>query len=757
MRFGKVFSLRLVVAVLVFSMWQIMPHSVSSPYTKACIATEQIAHQDFATKGVRHPAEECEKSAAAKPKDRADSIRAVVSHLGLGKGSVIADIGAGNGKDTWVFAEIVGETGKVYPEEIAEDKVKSLEDSAKKKGLAQIIPVLGRSDDPCLPPDSTDLVYMNRVYHHFAKPREMLRGIWRSLRPGGYLVVVDQRRGTLRDWVPRQVRENKHHWIAETTVVREAREEGFSFVSCAEDYWHEQDPFVLVFQRPKKLKAPGSDPDVFRPISVEDCCHLFLPSGGHYQNPAFVALGEARGLIAPILEHSSGKGLDIVLEEWATQKDERPILAAGVSLPSVLTKEGDPNLRDEPIDVVFFLDSYHLLFHGKTLLSKLHERLMPTGRIYVLDRRSKKPLSRREASHRKEILPKTVEQEMTEAGFSLWFRGPRLARDRFLLVFGKARSKKAASGSGPMDTKRIGFTRSTSHQSTFDKLDSHTRKEIFASEECANESNRSQGKYDAVYGNGPTQLRVATGSPAELGLLKVLAEAFASKENVTVCWMKAGSGKSLQLLHRLDADVAIVHAPAAEAKAVSDGWATHRTLIGSNEFFLVGPADDPAGIKTARSAAEAYRKIAATRSLFFSRGDNSGTHKREMEIWEKAGMTPDGQWYVTTGDFMTATLRRANTENGYFMTDSSTWFMVHNELANLQLLLRGDTVLVNIYHALCQPLGRTPSASVAANFVEFLISKRAQQIISHYGVNNCGVALYKDAQHTKQNGQLTSI
>jgi len=438
MRLGKDHYRYIVTTVFMFLIWQAITCPVGVVHAQTSIAAEQVAHQGSSTKVVKHPVEECNKPIAAKPKDRAESIRAVVSHLGLGEGSVIADIGAGNGKDTWVFAEIVAETGKVYPEEIAEDKVKSLKDSAKKKGLTQVAPVLGRSDDPCLPPDSTDLVYMNRVYHHFAKPREMLRGIWRSLRPGGYLVVVDQRRGTLRDWVPRHVREKKHHFIAETTVVREAREEGFAFFACPEQLWHEKDPFVLVFQRPVKSKRPGHDPDLFRPISVEDCCQLFLPSAGRYQNPVFIGLGESRGLMAPILKHSSGEGLDIVLEEWATQKEERPWLPPGVSLPSVLTQNGDPNLVDEPIDVVFFLDSYHLLFHGKILLSKLHEKLIPRGRIYVLDRRAKKPLSRREASHRRVILPKTVEQEMREAGFSLWFRGPRLARDRFLLVFGKA-------------------------------------------------------------------------------------------------------------------------------------------------------------------------------------------------------------------------------------------------------------------------------------------------------------------------------
>jgi hypothetical protein len=129
--------------------------------------------------------------------------------------------------------------------------------------------------------------------------------------------------------------------------------------------------------------------------------------------------------------------LEIVLEEWATQKDERPPLPSQVSLPSVLTDKGDPHLGAEPVDVVFFLDSYHLLFHGETLLAKLREKLSPAGCVYVLDRESKQPLSRREASHRNRIAKGTVIQEMAKAGFSLWFCGPQPAADRFLLVFGK--------------------------------------------------------------------------------------------------------------------------------------------------------------------------------------------------------------------------------------------------------------------------------------------------------------------------------
>jgi predicted methyltransferase len=377
------------------------------------------------------------KAAAEKTKKRAEAISRLAARLGLGKGGVVADIGAGNGPDTWVFAEIVGPTGKIYAEEITDKLVKSLQGEAEKRKLPQVRAVQGRDDDPALPRDTVDLAYMRFVYHHMPKPREMLRGIWRAIKPGGYFVVVDQHRGTLRDWVPREQRKDKHFWLAETTVVREAREEGFAFVACPEDCCDVPEPFVLVFQRPRDQKEPGRDPDFFLPLQIKDIAPQLLPLGDRYQHPVFVALGEARQLMRPILQRSSGKGVDVVLEEWATQKEERPPLPPVVSLPSVLTDQGDPRLGPEPISVVLFLDTYHLLFHGKTLLGKLRERLASDGCVYVLDREAKGPLSRREASHRRRIQPETVKQEMAAAGFFLWFEGPRPAADRFLLVFGK--------------------------------------------------------------------------------------------------------------------------------------------------------------------------------------------------------------------------------------------------------------------------------------------------------------------------------
>jgi tungstate transport system substrate-binding protein len=254
-----------------------------------------------------------------------------------------------------------------------------------------------------------------------------------------------------------------------------------------------------------------------------------------------------------------------------------------------------------------------------------------------------------------------------------------------------------------------------------------------------------------TYGSGPNAFSLATGSPGELGLLKVLGEAFAKKNTSSaLCWVKAGSGESLAMLKDKQVDMIMVHAPAAEKKAVADGWATKRLLIGSNEFYIVGPRSDPAGIKKAKSAAEAYQKIAAAKAPFFSRGDNSGTHKKELQVWEKAGIAPAGDWYVVTKDFMMATLKRADAEKGYFMTDSSTWASARKEMKNLAILFRGDQFLVNTYHTLLQPPGATPGQATASKFIDFVNAKEGQAIIRNYGKERYGEGLYNDAAYAKK-------
>lgn len=262
-------------------------------------------------------------------------------------------------------------------------------------------------------------------------------------------------------------------------------------------------------------------------------------------------------------------------------------------------------------------------------------------------------------------------------------------------------------------------------------------------------------KCRAMYGDGPTRLTVATGSPGELGLLKALADGFlAEHSGASICWIKAGSGASLRLLKKKQVDVVMAHAPAAEKKAVAQGWAAGRTLIGGNEFYIVGPKQDPAGIAGSKSAAQAYGRIARNKANFITRADNSGTHKREMAIWRATGVTPVGSWYIPSRDFMMASLRLASARGAYFMTDSSTWIKGRAKygLKNLTVLYKGDLVLVNTYHALRRPGGGEPRAKLAREFINFLASPRGQKIFRQYGVNQFGQALYLPAAQTRSAG-----
>ena len=255
---------------------------------------------------------------------------------------------------------------------------------------------------------------------------------------------------------------------------------------------------------------------------------------------------------------------------------------------------------------------------------------------------------------------------------------------------------------------------------------------------------------DETYGKGRETFSVATGSPGELGLLKALAEAFGKRNDATLCWQKAGTGEALALLKEKRVDMIMVHAPGQEKAAIQEGWAIKRVLIGSNEFYIVGPPDDPAGIAKAKTAAEAYKRIAEARAKFVSRGDNSGTHKKEMDIWKKSETTPSGDWYIVTKDFMTATMRKANDVKGYFMTDSSTWVAATKDLPNLTVLFRGDPVLINTYHTLCQPEGATAGQRIAARFIDFVASAEGQTLIQDYGKERYGEPLYNDAAYARK-------
>lgn len=249
-----------------------------------------------------------------------------------------------------------------------------------------------------------------------------------------------------------------------------------------------------------------------------------------------------------------------------------------------------------------------------------------------------------------------------------------------------------------------------------------------------------------VYGDGKDEIKLATGSPGELGLLEAIFNDFAKDKDIKLCWIKAGSGKSLQLLKDKKINIAMVHAPKAEKEAIKDGWAKNRTLIGSNEFYIVGDRADSAGIKDAKDVAEAYIKIANKKALFYTRADNSGTHKKELSIWKKAGIEPKGEWYIANKDFMLATLKKADATKGYFMSDSSTYKVAKKELKNVVPLFKGDKMLINTYVAMTSDNPR----DIDVEFVKYLASQAGQKVITTYGEKEYGEALYEGASYAKQ-------
>jgi len=220
---------------------------------------------------------------------------------------------------------------------------------------------------------------------------------------------------------------------------------------------------------------------------------------------------------------------------------------------------------------------------------------------------------------------------------------------------------------------------------------------------------------------------------------------------------KAGSGAALDLGREGKVDLVIVHAPNTEEQFVADGYGLDRTYVMSNEFVIVGPKNDPARIKGMTNAAQAYENIADTESLFFSRGDNSGTHKKELSIWDSAGITPKGNWYKVTNDFMAGSLKTANAEQGYFMTDRSTYIVRKDDL-NLNILVEGDPVLVNQYHAIAVNPAKHPTVNyeLAKDFIDYIASREGQEIISDFGKEEFGESLYYVAVALTKAVPLTS-
>jgi tungstate transport system substrate-binding protein len=232
------------------------------------------------------------------------------------------------------------------------------------------------------------------------------------------------------------------------------------------------------------------------------------------------------------------------------------------------------------------------------------------------------------------------------------------------------------------------------------------------------------------------RLRLATTTSTETsGLLQVLLPPFEKKHGVKIDVIAVGTGKAVRLGEAGDVDVILVHAPALEEKFIADGFGVHRLELMYNDFVILGPPDDPAGISGAEDAAEALRKISETRSLFISRGDESGTHHKELEIWKAAGISPLGRWYVEVGRGMGEALAMASERRGYLLSDRSTWLSFRHR-TSLALLYEGDKRLFNPYSVIAVNPQKRPHVNydLAIAFIAYLSSPEGQQHIASFTV-----------------------
>ncbi len=241
----------------------------------------------------------------------------------------------------------------------------------------------------------------------------------------------------------------------------------------------------------------------------------------------------------------------------------------------------------------------------------------------------------------------------------------------------------------------------------------------------------------------PELILATTTSTRDSGLLDVLLPVFQEKSGYQVKMVAVGSGQALKMGEEGNADVLLVHAPAAEKELMDKGFGKERLLVMHNDFIFVGPKEDPAGVKGMKAPADVLKKIADTKAVFVSRGDDSGTHKMELNLWKAAGITPEGDWYLQSGQGMGETLRIASEKAGYTLTDRAT-YLAQKDTLELEILVEGDASLLNIYHVITVNPEKWPKVNVdgAKAFADFLVAADTQKMISEFGVEKYGQPLF---------------
>lgn len=235
-----------------------------------------------------------------------------------------------------------------------------------------------------------------------------------------------------------------------------------------------------------------------------------------------------------------------------------------------------------------------------------------------------------------------------------------------------------------------------------------------------------------------------TTSTQDTGLLDVLIPIFEKKSGYRVKTISVGSGQAMALGERGEADVLLVHSPEAEEKFVKDGFGVNRRIVMHNDFVILGPKDDPAKIKGVKQCAAAFKKIAASKSLFVSRGDKSGTHVKEQKLWKSAGLNPEKEkWYQQTGLSMGQTLAVVNEKLGYTLCDRASYLSMVKKI-DLIVMVEGDKSLLNIYHVMEVNQKKFPkvNADGARAFADFWVAPVTQTMIKDFGIKKFGGILF---------------
>jgi tungstate transport system substrate-binding protein len=241
-------------------------------------------------------------------------------------------------------------------------------------------------------------------------------------------------------------------------------------------------------------------------------------------------------------------------------------------------------------------------------------------------------------------------------------------------------------------------------------------------------------------------LMASTIGPIDAGIVEALEDAYFVKTGVLVRHAGAGTGAALEMTKRGGFDLVMVHARSLEDKFVADGFGVDRRDVMYNDFVILGPAADPAGIKGEKQAVNALKKIAQAQKMFVTRGDNSGTHVKEVELWQKAGIKPAGAWYVTYEKGASGnapTTRYASERGAYLLMDRATYLTLKIEIA-LQVLMEKDLDLLNYIAVIRMNPAKFPKANTAGakDFVDWLVSDEAQRLIKSFGVTQYGESLF---------------